>query len=118
MYAPNGGTERVILFEKLGRVLKTLNLGDIIIMAGDWNCTLNFNIDRNAEEPHNKSSLVLSNVVKNLNLEDIWRIKNVSGYYRNLGSLRAGTRHHGEFSVMRTPSFQPFLKSYWLTPVK
>ncbi len=32
---------------------------------------------------------------------------NVSGYYRNLGSLRAGTRHHGgrrarngEFSVM------------------
>ncbi len=22
--------------------------------------------------------------------------KNVSGYYRNLGSLRAGTRHHGE----------------------
>ncbi len=22
--------------------------------------------------------------------------ENVSGYYRNLGSLRAGTRHHGE----------------------
>ncbi len=44
--------------------------------------------------------------------------ENVSGYYRNLGSLRAGTRHHGEFSVMGTPSFQPFLKSYWLTPVK
>ncbi len=44
--------------------------------------------------------------------------KNVSGYYRNLGSLSAGTRHHGEFSVMGTPSFQPFLKSYWLTPVK
>ncbi len=31
---------------------------------------------------------------------------------------RAFTRHHGEFSVMGTPSFQPFLKSYWLTPVK
>ncbi len=40
-----------------------------------------------------------------------------SGYYRNLGSLRAGTRHHGEFSVMGTPSLQPFLKTYWLTPV-
>ncbi len=41
-----------------------------------------------------------------------------SGYYGNLGSLRAGTRHHGDFSVMGTSSLQPFLKSYWLTPVK
>ncbi len=41
-----------------------------------------------------------------------------SGYCRNLGSLRAGTRHHGDFSVMGTSSLQPFLKSYWLTPVK
>ncbi len=40
-----------------------------------------------------------------------------SGYCRNLGSLRAGTRHHGEFSVMGTPSLQPFLNTYWLTPV-
>ncbi len=29
MYAPNGGPERVLLFEKLARVLKTLNSGDI-----------------------------------------------------------------------------------------
>ncbi len=41
-----------------------------------------------------------------------------SGYYGNFGSLRAGTRHHGDFSVMGTSSLQPFLKSYWLTPVK
>ncbi len=41
-----------------------------------------------------------------------------SGYYGNLGSLRAGMRHHEEFSVMGTPSLQPFLKSYWLTPVQ
>ncbi len=45
-------------------------------MAGDWNCTLNFNMDRNAEEPHHKSALVLSNIVKHLNLEDVRRIKN------------------------------------------
>ncbi len=36
------------------------------------------------------------------------RLRNVSGYYRNLGSLRAGTRHHGEFSVMGTPSLPTF----------
>ncbi len=40
-----------------------------------------------------------------------------SGYYGNLGSLKAGTRHHGDYSVMGTPSLQPFLKTYWLTPV-
>ncbi len=36
------------------------------------------------------------------------KMENVSGYYRNLGSLRAGTRHHGEFSVMGTPSLPTF----------
>ncbi len=47
-----------------------------------------------------------------------WRsARKRSGYYGNLGSLRAGTRHHGDFSVMGTPSLQPFLKTYWLTPV-
>ncbi len=55
------------------------------------------------------------------NYMKIWNLKvqkNRSGYYGNLGSLRAGTRHHGDFSVMGTPSLQPFLKSYWLTPVQ
>ncbi len=47
----------------------------------------------------------------------LWLTQKRSGYCRNLGSLRAGTRHHGEFSVMGTPSLQPFLKTYWLTPV-
>ncbi len=32
--------------------------------------------------------------------------------------FRAITRHHGEFSIMGIPSLQPFLKSYWLTPVQ
>ncbi len=30
--------------------------------------------------------------------------------------MRVGTRHHGEFFVMGTPSLQHFLKSYWLMP--
>ncbi len=49
--------------------------------------------------------------------EQTFRLRKRSGYCRNLGSLRAGTRHHGEFSVMGTPSLQPFLNTYWLTPV-
>ncbi len=31
--------------------------------------------------------------------------------------FQAVTRHHGDYSVMGTPSLQPFLKTYWLTPV-
>ncbi len=36
----------------------------------------------------------------------------------SLVPFRAVMRHHREFSVMGTPSLQPFLKSYWLTPVQ
>ncbi len=38
--------------------------------------------------------------------------------FSTLVPYRAVTRHHGDFSVMGTSSLQPFLKSYWLTPVK
>ncbi len=30
-----------------------------IVMAGDWNCTENVNVDRNSEEPHFQSGVVL-----------------------------------------------------------
>ncbi len=35
----------------------------------------------------------------------MWEEKR-SGYYGNLGSLKAGTRHHGDYSVMGN-SFPP-----------
>ncbi len=35
----------------------------------------------------------------------------------SLVPFQAVTRHHGDYSVMGTPSLQPFLKTYWLTPV-
>ncbi len=61
---------------------------------------------------------MLNKDAKYVNIVDVIFWPKRSGYYGNLGSLRAGTRHHGEFSVMGTPSLQPFLKSYWLTPVQ
>ncbi len=40
------------------------------------------------------------------------------GYHSNRSvPFQAVTRHHGDYSVMGTPSLQPFLKTYWLTPV-
>lgn len=45
-------------------------------MGGDWNCTLDFYVDRNGEEPCIKSSTLLSSIVKRFNLSDMWRENN------------------------------------------
>jgi len=45
-------------------------------MAGDWNCTEDFNVDRFVEEPHFQSAVVLSRVIQEHDLSDIWRNRN------------------------------------------
>jgi len=76
IYAPNIGAERIRLFTELEDFLRQ-NEGDLIILGGDFNCTLDFTQDRNGEEPHIQSALCLSNVIKNLNLSDVWREHNL-----------------------------------------
>ncbi len=44
----------------------------------------------------------------------LWKSLGTSNF---LVPFQAVTRHHGDYSVMGTPSLQPFLKTYWLTPV-
>lgn len=46
-------------------------------MGGDFNCTLDCTQDRKSEEPHAQSALCLTNVIKNLNLSDVWREHNL-----------------------------------------
>ena len=48
------------------------------MVGGDWNCTLHFTLDRNGSEPHPQSAKSLSEVIKKLNLTDVWRDKNPS----------------------------------------
>lgn len=55
IYAPNSGADRVQFFTKLGNILKQQQDGDVIVLGGDWNCTLDFTQDRNGEEPHSQS---------------------------------------------------------------
>jgi len=44
-------------------------------MGGDFNCTLDFNMDRNHEETHHQSSSVLANIIKKFELNNIWKLK-------------------------------------------
>ncbi len=53
VYAPNVGLQRIELFGRLKtEIIKHVDEGMCVIMGGDWNCTTNFVLDRNGEEPH------------------------------------------------------------------
>lgn len=76
VYAPNGGADRIQFFTKLEHIFKQQHEGDIAILGGDWNCTLNFIQDRNGEEPHLQSAAFLENIIKNFCFSDVWREHN------------------------------------------
>ena len=68
------GAERIVLFEKLNQKLLHLVASDVfVVIGGDWNCTLNFTVDRNGEEPHPKSVNVLMQLLSRYGLYDVWR---------------------------------------------
>ena len=55
IYAPNQGTERVGFFTLLKNEIRNYHQ-DQFIIGGDFNCTLDFTVDRTSEEPHPQSS--------------------------------------------------------------
>lgn len=74
IYAPNNGAERESFFDKLNQELsKISDSGVVVVMGGDWNCTLDFSTDRNGEEPHRKSAEALSRIIARAGLCDVWR---------------------------------------------
>lgn len=73
VYAPNVGFDRIECFRKLQEVIKGIPQERVIIVAGDFNCTVNHTVDRNHDEPHPKSSEALRNVLKYHALVDVWR---------------------------------------------
>ena len=74
VYAPNRGTERVGFFTLLKNEIRNYH-HDLIILGGDFNCTLDFTVDRTSEEPHPQSSQSLNSVIAHLDLLDTWRVK-------------------------------------------
>ncbi len=77
VYAPNNGPERLRYFLKLRNAIQKIDDNVVTIIGGDWNCTVDFITDRNGEEPHHGSSFVLSNILKEFELIDIWRRRNI-----------------------------------------
>lgn len=73
VYAPNIGSRRVLFFKRLKQTILNIDTEDILIVGGDFNCTVDFNNDRNAAEPHPPSSRELAAVLLSGGLLDIWR---------------------------------------------
>lgn len=77
VYAPNNGLERVVFFMELRSVIQKFDDTVCMIIGGDWNCTTNFLVDRNGEEPHNQSSMQLLKIINEFDLIDLWRSRNI-----------------------------------------
>jgi len=75
IYAPTVGQERLHFLDILSESLKKCISEGCVVIGGDWNCTINFTIDRNTEEPHIQSSSALSKLIQDFQLLDMWRIK-------------------------------------------
>lgn len=73
VYAPNIGTERTFFFDKLNTALSNVQQGRIIVLVGDFNCTLDHTLDRNHEEPHSPSANVLNKLIIYHDFVDVWR---------------------------------------------
>lgn len=76
VYAPNNGPERLEFFMGLRNVIEKYDDNACLILEGDWNCTIDFVVDRSGEEPHNKSSDALKKVINEFQLTDVWRMRN------------------------------------------
>ncbi len=73
VYAPNIGYERVLFFLKLQEAMNNIPRENCIIVAGDFNCTLDHTVDRNHDEPHLNSAEALKKVIMFHSLVDVWR---------------------------------------------
>lgn len=73
VYAPNIGTERTLFFGKLNTALTSVPQGRIIVLAGDFNCTLDHTLDRNHEEPHSHSAEAFRKLIIYYDFVDVWR---------------------------------------------
>lgn len=73
VYAPNIHTDRIAFFSALNEAIKACPKERIVVLAGDFNCTLNPDIDRNHKEPHPHSAATFKAVVDYHELVDVWR---------------------------------------------
>lgn len=69
----SSGVDRLMLFCKLNDKPKRIDGRSVIVIGGDWNCTIYPSVDSNPGEPHPPSASCLSSVVSENDLIDVWR---------------------------------------------
>lgn len=74
VYAPVNPGEQCIFLEKLASTLSGCASTDILIVGGDFNCTVD-DLDRNHLEPNAQSRKTLKCIIETYELTDVWRSK-------------------------------------------
>ncbi|KAK3530736.1 hypothetical protein QTP70_000758 [Hemibagrus guttatus] len=75
VYTPTSAVERMGFLDTLSNVIADCDTADILILGGDFNCTMD-DLDRNHAEPHVASRKRLWEVKEAHKLSDIWRTFN------------------------------------------
>lgn len=84
------------VFNKLDRTMQQYGKDYFVVMGGDWNCTTDFIINPNGEEPHPQSGEILSSIIKKADLVDVWRSRNKTArqytWLKVSGAIFSGAR--------------------------
>ena len=75
VYTPSDPIERKIFFPILEEFIKDQDPTAFVCFAGDFNCTIRPEVDRNGHEPHVASSKGLKDIIKNYCFTDVWRLQ-------------------------------------------
>uniref|UniRef100_A0A3B4TQD0 Reverse transcriptase domain-containing protein n=1 Tax=Seriola dumerili TaxID=41447 RepID=A0A3B4TQD0_SERDU len=73
IYAPVLGTERLSVLDVLNDEIEKCNNEGYLFIGGDFNCTVNSELDRNHPEPHPASHSRLLRLIQAHELMDVWR---------------------------------------------
>lgn len=76
VYSSNYGPELKYQFKILEDNLSVIDSSECIIWGGDWNCCVDYTLDRTGKETHFESFNVLSHVLTKMDLIDMWRRNN------------------------------------------
>lgn len=71
IYAPNNAQDRSDMFTVLDKMLAGCGAQEIVIIGGDWNCTVDYKVDRNNLEPSPQSAKQLLHIIESYNLVDV-----------------------------------------------
>lgn len=66
----------MVLLNEIDTILSNCHTEDYMFMGGDFNCTENYNLDRNHPVPHMASQRAMIKLSNAHDLCDIWRVFN------------------------------------------